>query len=67
MKRKNLSAKSPTKRSKINYNCERRAKLQDRPFDIPQILLERPGEAVSREEFRKSLCPPTHSLTSITG
>jgi eukaryotic-like serine/threonine-protein kinase len=32
-----------------------RIKLQDRPFDILQILLERPGEVITREEFRKRL------------
>lgn len=30
-------------------------KLQDRPFEILRILLERPGEIVSREEFRERL------------
>jgi DNA-binding winged helix-turn-helix (wHTH) protein/tetratricopeptide (TPR) repeat protein/TolB-like protein len=34
-----------------------RIKLQDRPFDILQILLERPGEIVTREEFRNRLWP----------
>ena len=32
-------------------------KIQDRPFDILTILLERPSEIVSREEFRKRLWP----------
>src|SRR5712692_7326199 len=35
----------------------KRIRLQDRPFDILQILLERPGEVISREEFRKRLWP----------
>jgi eukaryotic-like serine/threonine-protein kinase len=35
----------------------RKIKLQDRPFDILQILLERPGEVISREEFCKRLWP----------
>jgi len=34
-----------------------RIKLQDRPFEILKILLERPGEIVSREEFFKRLWP----------
>jgi DNA-binding winged helix-turn-helix (wHTH) protein/tetratricopeptide (TPR) repeat protein len=34
-----------------------RIKLQDRPFDILQILLERPGELITRDEFRKRLWP----------
>jgi DNA-binding winged helix-turn-helix (wHTH) protein/tetratricopeptide (TPR) repeat protein len=32
-----------------------RIKLQDRPFDILQILLERPGEVITRDEFRNRL------------
>src|SRR5260370_25089352 len=35
----------------------KRIRLQDRPFDILQILLEHPGEVISREEFRKRLWP----------
>ena len=34
-----------------------RIKLQDRPFDILQILLERPGKVITREEFRNRLWP----------
>ena len=30
-------------------------KLQDRPFEILSILLERPNEVVTREEFRDKL------------
>src|SRR5437764_726764 len=32
-------------------------KLQDRPFEILTILLERPGDLVTREELRVSLWP----------
>ncbi len=32
-------------------------KLQDRPFEILKILLERPGEIVTRDEFRQRLWP----------
>ena len=35
----------------------KRIKLQDRPFDVLAILLERPGEMVSREEFRNRIWP----------
>ena len=35
----------------------RKIKLQDRPFEILQILLERPGEVITRDEFRKRLWP----------
>lgn len=32
-------------------------KLQDRPFEVLAILVERPGEVVTREEFRQRLWP----------
>lgn len=34
-----------------------RIKLQDRPFEILRILLERPGEIITRDEFRHRLWP----------
>ena len=34
-----------------------RIKLQDRPFDILAMLLERPGDVVTREEMRARLWP----------
>ena len=34
-----------------------RIKLQDRPFQILAILLEKPGELVTREELQKNLWP----------
>ena len=34
-----------------------RIKLQDRPFQILSVLLERPGEVVTREELEKRLWP----------
>jgi len=34
-----------------------KVKLQDRPFDVLTILIERPGEVISREEFRQRLWP----------
>src|SRR6266851_355878 len=48
----------------------KRIKLQERPLDILQILLKRPGEVVTREEFRERLWPSDtfvdfdHSLNS---
>jgi DNA-binding winged helix-turn-helix (wHTH) protein/tetratricopeptide (TPR) repeat protein len=33
----------------------RQIKIQDRPFDILSILLEHPGEIVTRDEFRRRL------------
>jgi DNA-binding winged helix-turn-helix (wHTH) protein/Tol biopolymer transport system component len=34
-----------------------RVKLQDQPFKVLQILLERPGDLVTREELRSSIWP----------
>ena len=34
-----------------------RVKIQDQPFQLLTLLLDRPGEVVSREELRKSLWP----------
>jgi len=34
-----------------------RVKLQDQPFRILELLLEEPGQIVSREQFRKALWP----------
>jgi len=34
-----------------------KVRLQDRPFDVLTILVERAGEVVSREEFRQRLWP----------
>src|SRR5579859_6904365 len=34
-----------------------RVKIQDQPFRVLLLLLERPGEIVSREELRQSLWP----------
>src|SRR5262249_52107554 len=35
----------------------RRIKLQDQPFQVLALLLERPGEVVTREELRQKLWP----------
>jgi DNA-binding winged helix-turn-helix (wHTH) protein len=34
-----------------------RVKLQEQPFHILQVLLERPGEVVTREELRQKIWP----------
>lgn len=35
-----------------------RVKLQDQPFRVLAMLLERPGEIVTREELQNAICPP---------
>ena len=40
-------------------------KLQEQPFQVLTILLENPGEVVTREQFRATLWP-TRLLISIT-
>jgi TolB-like protein/DNA-binding winged helix-turn-helix (wHTH) protein len=35
-----------------------RIKLQDQPFQVLQVLLERPGEVVTREELQQRIWPP---------
>jgi len=37
------------------YEQTRRVKLQDQPFQVLALLLERPGELISREELRRRL------------
>jgi TolB-like protein len=37
-----------------------RLKLQEKPFQILEMLLERPGEVVTRQELRKRLWPETY-------
>ncbi len=39
------------------YKAGRKIKLQVQPFHVLQILLERPGEVVTREEMQKRLWP----------
>ena len=41
------------------WKAGRRRKLTGQPFSVLAILLERPGEVVSREEFQKRLWPDT--------
>src|SRR5437588_7280273 len=41
-------------------------KLQDQPFQILQILLQRPGEIVTREELQQKIGLPIPSWTSTT-
>ncbi len=42
-----------------------RIKVQDQPFKILALLLERPGDVVTREELTKNFGPQTLSSTSI--
>jgi DNA-binding winged helix-turn-helix (wHTH) protein len=48
-----------------------RLRLQDQPFQVLSMLVQRPGQLVSREEFRKELWPADtfvdfdHSLNTI--
>jgi DNA-binding winged helix-turn-helix (wHTH) protein len=44
-----------------------RVRLQEQPFQLLAMLLEHPGEVVTREELQKKLCPRTLSWTSTTG
>ena len=39
------------------YKAGRKIKLQVQPFQVLTLLLERPGEVVTREEFEKRLWP----------
>jgi len=39
------------------YKAGRKIKLQVQPFQVLALLLERPGELVTREEFEKKLWP----------
>jgi len=40
------------------YKQGRKIKLQQRPFQILAVLLDRPGEVVTREELRRQIWPP---------
>src|SRR5262245_29475649 len=49
-----------------------KVKVQEKPFQILALLLERPGEVVTREELRQRLWPPDivvdfHSLGTAIG
>src|ERR1700746_1626070 len=44
-----------------------RLKLQDQPFHVLAILLERPGEVVTREELRQKLRPANTFVDFDTG
>src|SRR5712691_1500597 len=39
------------------HKGDRRIRLQEQPFQVLRMLLERPGEVVTREEIRKRLWP----------
>ncbi len=38
----------------------KRVRLQEQPFQLLAVLLEKPGELVIREELRERLWPKTH-------
>ena len=40
------------------YKQGRKIKLQQKPFQILAVLLDRPGEVVTREELRRQIWPP---------
>src|ERR1700749_4574315 len=44
-----------------------RLKLQDQPFQVLALLLEHPGEVVTREELRKKLWPADTFVDFDTG
>jgi len=51
-------------------NCTKhgiRLKLQDQPFQVLALLLERPGDLVTREEFRQKLWPADTFVDFDTG
>ena len=41
------------------WKSGRRLKLTGQPFSVLAILLERPGEVISREQFQRRLWPDT--------
>ena len=45
----------------------RKVRLQEQPFRVLALLLQRPGEVVMREELRRRSGPPTLLWSSITG
>jgi TolB-like protein len=44
-------------RSRELHSGERRIRLQDQPFEILRLMLERPGHIVTRDELRQRLWP----------
>src|ERR1700682_1935799 len=44
-----------------------RLKLQDQPFQVLALLLEHPGDLVTREEFRQKLWPADTFVDFATG
>ncbi len=49
------------------YKDGHRIKLQDQPFQVLALLLERPGELVTREELRQKLWPTDTFVDFDTG
>jgi DNA-binding winged helix-turn-helix (wHTH) protein/tetratricopeptide (TPR) repeat protein len=54
-------------RSGALYKHGIRLKLQDQPFHVLEILLERPGDVVTREELRQKLWPADTFVDFDTG
>jgi len=54
-------------RSRELYKHGIRLKLQDQPFQILALLLERPGDVVTREELRQKLWPADTFVDFDTG
>lgn len=48
------------------YCNGKRIRLQEQPFRILAMLLERPGEMVRREALRRALWLTTHSWISMS-
>jgi DNA-binding winged helix-turn-helix (wHTH) protein len=44
-----------------------KVKIQELPFQVLVLLLERPGEVVTREDLRSRLWPPTRLWISSRG
>jgi DNA-binding winged helix-turn-helix (wHTH) protein len=42
-----------------------RVKIQDQPFRVLVLLLERPGEVITREELRQKLWPEVSHTTRL--
>lgn len=46
--------------ARLLYTCGMRIKLQEKPFQVLQLLVERAGDLVGRLEVRERLWPDTH-------
>ena len=73
-----MEATAPTRRTRFGafevdlrsgevYKHGIRLKLQDQPFQVLALLLERPGDVVTREELRQKLWPGDTFVDFDTG